>query len=70
MPCLITLCFKFQITAAETATTGTPAERFHKGIYIYDIEAEDWTKLPGEIPNDRLGSAVLVNRDLFSKCDD
>ena len=50
--------------------TGTPAERFHKGIYMYDIEAEDWTKLPGEIPNDRLGSAVLVNRDLFPKCGD
>ena len=29
-----------------------------------NIEAEDWSKFPGEIANDRLGSAVLVNRDL------
>ena len=67
---MITLCLKIQITGAGMALTGTPAERHHKGIYMYDIEAEDWTKLPGEIPNDRIGSAVLVNRDLFPKCDD
>ena len=66
--CMLETYVLFQLTAAPLLPPQATGTSRHNGIYKYEIETEEWTKLPGEIQNDRLGSAVLVNRDLFPEC--